>query len=97
MAQCLRTAGAKVSTDSNSPKSQVIKLGKGVTLRVTMNEGNGADIYVGGRRKNTRETARALKKKKPDQYKKRILVLYDKTPSADQKEQIELCVSRENV
>lgn len=95
LANCLRAADLKVSTDSNSPKSRVIKLGKGVVLRLTL-DGSGADVYVGGTRKNTRQTARALKKK-PDKYKGRILVLYDKSPSNAEKESIELCVSRENV
>ncbi len=95
LAECLRASDAKVSTDSNSPKSRVIKLGKGVVLRVTLDR-NGADVYVGGTRRNTRQTARALMKK-PDKYKQRILILYDETPSADQKKLIEFCVSRENV
>jgi hypothetical protein len=96
LAQCLRTSGAEVSTDSNSPKSRVIKAGKGVVLRIKWGDSNGADVYVGGRRRNTRITARALKED-PAIYKRRILVVYDQKPSGEEKGMIEHCVSRDTV
>ena len=96
-AECLRDIGAKASTQSNSPKSRIIKLGKGVVLRVTWEEGadEGADVYV-GTADNARRVARALKRK-PDVFKRRVLVLYDSKPTRKQTEMVRHCASRENL
>ncbi|MEA2488490.1 MAG: hypothetical protein QOH21_282, partial [Acidobacteriota bacterium] len=95
LAVCLRNADVFVSTESNAPKSLTLKLGKGVMLRVEWKkENNAADIYVGGTRRNTRLTKRALDKQ-PKVYKRKILVLYDKKPSSDQSGTVEECANRD--
>ena len=94
---CLRNADVFVSTESNAPKSRTLKLGKGVVLRVEWEESenkNGADIYIGGTRKNTRLTKVALDKT-PVVYKRKILVLYDKKPDSDQRGTVEECANRD--
>jgi hypothetical protein len=90
-AKCLRGAGAKVSTESQAPRSRTIKAGEGVVLRLTWEEGSdeGADIYV-GTISNTRAVRRALAEE-PEAFKRRILVLYDDPPSDEQAQMVERC------
>jgi hypothetical protein len=97
--QCVRGGDAKVLTESNSPKSPVIRTGKGIGVRMTFKGDDAADVYVGGKRSNTRKVKKALEAEDEDPivYKKRVIFLYDMKPSSETKDMVENRVSRDTV
>jgi hypothetical protein len=92
VATCIRGQKLRVATDPNQVQSRTLRLAKGVTLRVIVDDDSGADLYLAGTRGNYRRTARVAGKDATPLRSQRIVIVYDGGVSRADKKTIEQCV-----
>jgi hypothetical protein len=92
IAGCIRGQKLRVATDPNQVQSRTIRLAKGKTLRVIVDDDSGADIYLAGTRGNYRRTAKAVPEEATNLRGPRIVIVYDGDVSRSDQKIIEQCI-----